>query len=67
MEDFLDQLIRRAREAGANARVDPRMLAADTDATYVTFIGPVEDDGADEENADSPGPNAPGSSQPPRC
>ena len=61
MEDFLEQLMRRAREAGAHPRVDPRMAAADSDATYVTFIGPVEDDGADEENADSPGPNEGGS------
>ena len=60
MEDFLEELMARAREQGVTPRVDPRMAAADTDTTYVTFVGPAEED---EEDADCPGPNASG---PPR-
>jgi hypothetical protein len=57
MEDFLEELMARVREQGVTPRVDPRMAAADTDTTYVTFVGPAEED------ADCPGPNAPGSSR----
>lgn len=60
MEDFLEELMARARKQGVTPRVDPRMAAADTDTTYVTFVVPAEED---EEDADCPGPNAPGSSR----
>jgi len=63
MEDFLEQLMARVRKQGVEPRVDPRMAAADTDTTYVTFIGPAA---KAEEDADCPGPTAPGYSRPPR-
>jgi len=61
MEDFLEELMARARKQGVEPRIDPRM-AAGTDTTYVTFLSELGEE--DEENADSPGPNAPGSFRP---
>ena len=55
-EDFLEKLVARMREHGADARVDPRMTAeprqAGADTTYLIFYGPPEE----LEDADSPGP-----------
>jgi hypothetical protein len=51
-EDFLGNLVRRIREQGVDARVDPRMSAAGADTTYLIFYGPPEE----LEDADSPGP-----------